>query len=282
MNKLLQAMDKVRKSEHASPIRFDEQRIEREFSTLGTFIGKESSPNREVQVKYSKTKVQTNDPKILKKNKILSINDDDRETTNQLRYLRTQVLDKLKAIGGNSLLITSANSYEGKTFTSINLGVSIAKEFDKTVLIIDADLRKSSHNHCVFSKDFFDLDVDKGLVDYLEGNAEIPEILINPGIPKLTLIPSGKPTPNAAELLNSAKMQEMMAEIKKRYPSDRLIIVDGPPLIQYPDPIILSRFVDGVLLIVEAEKTSSEDLRKVIANLKDIPIIGTVLNKNKG
>ena len=194
--------------------------------------------------------------------------------------MRTQILKKLKAIGGNSLLITSANSFEGKTFTSINLGVSVSKEFDKSVLIVDADLRKPSNGHRALAEDFFSFHVNKGLSDYLNGNAEIPDIMINPGISKLVIIPSGKPADNAAELLNSQKMEVMMTEIKSRYP-DRLVIVDTPPVNRYTDAIILSRFVHGILIVVEIEKTSCDDLRKVMNSLKDVPILGTVLNKAK-
>ena len=144
--------------------------------------------------------------------------------------------------------------YEGKTFTSINLGVSIAKEFDRTVLIIDADIRRPTRQHTDFSTEFFSLKVEKGLTDYLEGEADIEDILINPGIDKLTLIPGGMPVDNSPELLNSARMEEMMLEIKSRYPSDRLVIVDGPAILHFPDASILHRYVDGVLPVVEVGK----------------------------
>ena len=73
----------------------------------------------------------------------------------------------------------------------------------------------------------------------------------------------------------------MMLEIKSRYPSDRVVIVDGPAMLPFPDALILSRYVDGVLPVIEAEKTSSEDLKKMMQQLKEVNILGTVLNKNK-
>ena len=242
---------------------------------------KKRATGRDISIRYSKTKVQVNDLEKLRNNKIFSVFDE-METTDQIKILRTQVLKKLKAIGGNTILVTSANPYEGKTFTSINLGVSIAKEFDRTVLIIDADLRKPTKKHTAFSTEFFSLNVEKGLTDYLMGECEIPDILINPGIAKLTLIPSGKPVYNAPELLNSLRMEEMMAEIKSRYSSDRLVIVDGPAMLPFPDAVILSRYVDGVLPVVEVEKTSTEDLKKMMDRLKGTQVFGTVLNKNRG
>ncbi|MCB2146379.1 MAG: AAA family ATPase [Deltaproteobacteria bacterium] len=234
-----------------------------------------------VRVRYSKTKVQVNDPEKLRNNKIFSVFDE-MEMTDQIKILQTQILKKLKSIGGNTILVTSANPYEGKTFTSINLGVSIAKEFDRTVLIIDADLRKPTKKHTAFSTEFFSLNVEKGLADYLMGEVEIPDILINPGIAKLTLIPGGRPVVNAPELLNSLRMEEMMVEIKSRYSSDRLVIVDGPAILPFPDATILSRYVDGVLPVVEVERTSKEDLKKMMDRLNGTRVLGTVLNKNRG
>jgi protein-tyrosine kinase len=240
-----------------------------------------SSSGKKVRVNYSRTQVQINDPEVLRNNRIFSVFDDI-ETTDQIKILRTQILRKLKAIGGNSILVTSANPYEGKTFTSINLGVSIAKEFDRTVLIIDADIRKPTQKHTSFSTEFFSLKVEYGLTDYLEGDADISDILINPGIDKLTLIPGGVPVDNSPELLNSGRMEEMMREIKSRYPSDRVVIVDGPAILPFTDALILSRYVDGVVPVIESEKTSSEDLKKMMLRLKEVNVLGVVLNKNKG
>jgi non-specific protein-tyrosine kinase len=242
--------------------------------------GKTSSRS-DIQISYSRTKVQAFDPETLKNNKIFSMFDDI-ETTDQIKILRTQVLKKLADIGGNSILVTSANPYEGKTFTSINLGVSIAKEFNRTVLIIDADLRKPTKRHTAFSTEFFTLDVEVGLTDYLKGEADIPDILINPGISKLTLIPSGRPVYNAPELLSSSRMEEMMSEIKSRYPADRLVIVDGPAMLPFPDALILSRYVDGVLPVVEVERTPADQLKKMMELLKETRVLGTVMNKSKG
>ena len=236
---------------------------------------------KRISVQYSKTKVQISDPEKLKNNKVVSIFEE-METTNQFKILRTQVLRKLKTIGGNSILVTSANPCEGKTFTSINLGVSIAKEFDRTVLIIDADIRRPLTEHTDFATEFFSLNVEKGLTDYLEGDAEIEDILINPGIDKLTLIPAGMPVDNSSELLNSARMEEMMAEIKSRYPSDRLVILDGPAILHFPDAMILYRYVDGVLPVIESEKTSAEQVKKMMECLQEVNILGAVLNKNRG
>jgi non-specific protein-tyrosine kinase len=276
MSFLIKAAEKARKQGKGEAVLRD-KKVEVDRAIRQTVLPTKKPEKREVEVNYVRTRVQSHDKERLKDNKIISLFDDI-EVTDQIKLLQTQIMKRLKTSGGNSLLVTSANSYEGKTFTSINLGISVSREFDKTVLIVDADLRKPRNRHSALSEDFFSLQVSKGLSDYLKGNAEIPEIMINPGIDKLVIIPSGRPADNAAELLNSSKMEVMMTEIKSRYP-DRLVIVDTPPVNQYTDAIILSRFVHGILIVVEVERTSGEDLRKVMNTLKDVPIVGTVLNK---
>jgi len=236
----------------------------------------------ELNINYSKTKIKKIEDHVLKKGKVISLFHD-LEKIDQIKTLRTQVLSKLKEIGGNCLLVTSANPYEGKTFTTINLGVSIAQELDRTVLIVDADLKNHSNfnHHKSFGKDFFGIHLDEGLSNYLLGQAELKDLLINPGIERLVLLPAGRPLPNSSEMLGSPKMEKLINDIKYRYPSDRIIIFDSSSLLKSADPLVLTHYVDGILLVVEEEKTTIEDLEKVNELLKDKPVIGTVINKTK-
>jgi len=177
----------------------------------------------------------------------------------------------MEGIGGKSLLITSCRPHEGKTITAVNLAVSIAHKVDQTALLVDADLREP----CVHR--YLDLDVQEGLSDYLLNRGEIPNLLINPGIDRLVVLPSGLPVPNSAELLVSPRMTSFITEAKKRY-KDRFIIFDSPCLV-WSDAVGFSNFVDAILLVVEAEKTLVEDLRHAAEMLKGRPVIGTVFNK---
>jgi non-specific protein-tyrosine kinase len=220
------------------------------------------------------------DPDTLRKNKIISLFHD-KEMTDQIKLLRVQILRRMEQLSGNTLLITSAKPREGKTFTAINLGISIAQEMDRTVLLVDADLKHPSMQHSDFASDFFSVNAQKGLSDYLLGQAEIPDLLLNPGIPKLTILPGGGPLSNSAELLGSPRMEMLVKEVKQRYP-ERFIIFDSSSVLISADPLVFSRFVDGVLLVVEAEKTSKKELGRALELLKDRPIVGTLFNKSKG
>jgi len=233
----------------------------------------------EVQVSYSETNVHKIDHRDLLKNRVFSKSRED-GITDHFNLLRLQILNKLEEIGGNSLLITSANPGEGKTFTAINLGIHLARELNRTVLLIDADLRNPTTRHYDFASDFFSIKTDQGLADYLLGQAEMKDILMNPGIDKFTILPAGRSLPNSAEILGSLKMATLVDEMKKRYPDDRIIIFDTPSLL-CADPMVLSRYVDAVLLVVEQEKTTARDLHRATELLKNTKILGTILNKSK-
>jgi len=232
-----------------------------------------------LDISYSKTKVTKIENNVLKKGKVLS-HFYDTEKIDQIKTLRTQILNSLDKIKGNSFLVTSANPYEGKTFTSINLGVSIAQEMQRTVLIVDCDLKDhSKKKHKQFAQDFFGLSTTKGLSDYLLGNAEISDILLNPGIERLVIVPAGKTLPNSAELLSSPKMAALVDDFKNRYPSDRIIIYDCSALLAHTDSLVLSKYVDGILLVVEEKRTTNDQIKKVMELLKDKLVIGSIINK---
>jgi non-specific protein-tyrosine kinase len=160
--------------------------------------------------------------------------------------------------------------------------VSIAQQLDRTVLLVDADLRKHANKHHKdFAIDFFGTDLNEGLSNYLLGQAELPDLLVNPGIDRLVLLPAGRALPNSAELLGSPRMVRLVNDIKSRYSDDRVIIFDSSSLLTSADPLVLSRYVDGVLLVVEHEKTTAEQLKKSTELLMDKPVFGTIMNKSR-
>jgi non-specific protein-tyrosine kinase len=282
MSKLRKALQRAKDaSERTVPSRSVERKvIARPFTKEAKTIAHPVLERDEIKITYSKTKVQKVDPEILRKNKILSLFKANK-TTDQVEGLRTQLLTKLKEINGNSILVTSVHPGEGKTFTSINLGVSIAQQLDRTVLLIDADLRDPWKNHYDFSLDFWGIKTEKGLSDYLMENASIEELLVNPGIDKLTILPGGKPVPNSAELLASKRMEQFVRDVKQRYGSNRICIFDCPAILRYTDPLVFAHLIDGVLLVLEAERTTPEELKKAIGLFKDCTILGMVFNKSK-
>jgi non-specific protein-tyrosine kinase len=277
MSKLKKALAKA--SENRG---FDNQRVIRggikPTAPANLKLDEVEKQKSKLDIRYSKTKVQKIENNILKKGRVIS-HFHDSETIDQIKTLRTQILNSLDKIHGNSFLVTSANPYEGKTFTSINIGVSIAQEMQRTVLIVDCDLKSHTKKHKQFAQDFFGLEITKGLSDYLLGNAEIPDILLNPGIERLVIVPAGTTLPNSAELLSSPKMAALVDDFKNRYPSERIIIYDCSALLAHTDSLVMTKYVDGILLVVEEKRTSTEQIKKVMELLKDKPVIGSIINK---
>ena len=220
---------------------------------------------------YFKTRKLPVDFSQLRQNRIIPICHGN-AAADRIKILRTQVLNRMVKEGKNTLLITSANPGEGKTLTAINLAISISHEMDRTTLLVDSDLRKPSIHS------YFGFESGPGLSDYLKNGARLSDLLVSPGIEKLVILPGGTPMTNSSELLGSPRMESLVKELKERY-ADRFIIFDSCSLLSYADPLVFSRFMDGILIVVEAEKTTRNDLKRTLEMLGDKPVIGTLLNK---
>lgn len=283
MSKFKKALEKAKESREFSSQKTSKineirgHKLKNDNTKKTSQLAKEYS---DLQVAYTQTKINKIDDRLMKKSKIYSLFHEF-EITDQIKTISTQIIHQLDMIGGNCFMVTSSNPGEGKTFTSINLGVSIAHELNRTVLLIDADLRTPTKEHKNFANDFFRMKTNKGLSDYLVNGAEISELLINPGIERLVLLPGGKTIDNSAEYLGSTRMESMIKEMKSRYMSDRIIIIDAPGMLVAADSLIISKYVDGILLVVEENRTTTDQLKKTMQLLKDKPVIGSVINKVK-
>jgi protein-tyrosine kinase len=189
----------------------------------------------------------------------------------QFKRLRTQILKKMRARMENTILVTSAARGEGKTTTALNLAISFAQGLNETVLLIDADLRKPGMHHSL------GIEVEKGLVDYLRGEAELADLLIKTEIPKLSLLPSGDPPENPSELLGSERMSQLIQEVRSRY-EDRFIILDTSPINVFADTAILASMVEGVLLVIKDGVTPQEYVHRAISQLDNSKMLGICLN----
>ena len=190
------------------------------------------------------------------------------------KILRTQILRRTREKGWKTLMVTSALPGEGKTFTSINLAITFAKEFDQTVLLVDCDLRRQGiHKQLGFAS-------PTGLIDYLDQDRPLQDLLIWPGIDKLTLISGGRTIQESTELLGSAKMKALVAEMKNRY-DDRYVIFDTPPILGGADTIAFAPLVDCIIMVVEAERTPRRDIAKCLELLPQEKFLGFVLNRHQ-
>jgi protein-tyrosine kinase len=202
----------------------------------------------------------------------LTVNGSDQALWEAYKLLRTHILHRTKREGRNTLMVTSPLPNEGKTLTTINLAIAISQKIGQTVLLVDSDLRNPSIHR------YLDLPLGPGLVDYLISGYPIAESLVHPeGLANLVVLPAGKSASDAAELLGSPVMLDLVKELKHFYP-DRYVLFDLPPLV-YADPLAFAPLVDGILLIAEAGRTPREEIVRAVELLKEFPVLGFVLNK---
>jgi len=209
--------------------------------------------------------------KVISGQKLVTFYDPDSVASEQFRKLRTQLLRLHLPQPPRTILVTSAKAGEGKTLISANLAAGIAHEFHAYALLVDSDLRSPSLGN------WFGISNGYGLSDYLVGRKEIPELLIKTEIERLRILLGGTLQDNATELIGSARMEALIKELKSRY-SDRYIIFDSTPLLATSEPEILSKLVDGILIVVRAGETPRETVKQAISSLEKEKILGVVLN----
>jgi len=170
-----------------------------------------------------------------------------------------------------TLVLTSPGPQEGKTMTLCNLGIAMAQN-SKKVLLVDADIRKPRLHHV------FGADNKEGLSNYLSGNSGFDVLIKNTEIHQLSVVTGGYNAPNPSELISSKKMDEFIKIVKGKFD---IILFDTPPVAIVTDAVVLAQKTDGVIVVVESGSTSKRVLPRIIRNLEDakIKITGLILNR---
>jgi len=202
---------------------------------------------------------------------IIRFTEEDAHITEEYRKLKSVILTMMQQKANqNIVMVTSSESGEGKSLTATNLALVLAQECDRTVLLIDADLRRPTlHTYMGFKPAL-------GLADCIADGIDVGHALVRTAIPKLTFLSAGKRTSTPAELLSSERMKELMREIKDRY-RDRFIILDTPPSLIFSETRVLSTYADGILFIVK-EGVPAGSVRDALSTLKGSPVLGIVYN----
>ena len=203
---------------------------------------------------------------------IVCITDPLSSVSEQFKKLKARVLNKMSQRDlQNTIMVTSADVGEGKSIVSINLAVALANEIDKTVLLVDTDMRKPSIHK------YFGFEPKYGLSDYLTDKVTLHDVLIKTGIGKLVILPAGNISDNSAELLSSEKMKMLVYELKHRY-KDRYIIFDSPPLLVTADPLLIGTHMDGIVFVIQEGRTSQQSAMQSLSLMKGWNILGIVFN----
>ena len=224
---------------------------------------------------YTHSKTVAIDTRLALKNHCVALSPDYFEANNYYKVLRTQLRRMKEEKPLKTLMVTSACQNEGKTVTAINLAATFAREYNHTVLLVDADLRMQMvHRYLGYESRL-------GLLDYLEGKAAVSDIMVWPGIDKLTIISGERVVDESSEMIGSKRMQALMDELKQRY-DDRFIIFDAPPVLGVADVLAMAPLVDGIIVVVGAGVTSRKSLKEAIELLPQEQIVGFVLNRFTG
>jgi Mrp family chromosome partitioning ATPase len=191
------------------------------------------------------------------------------------KMLRTQVMRRMQELGTNTLAVLGASKGDGKTLTSINLAIAIAADLGHNALLVDLDLRNPSvHRRLGFEPDV-------GIDDCLLSRRPVWEAMVKvQGYYRLTILPARCATTQSSELIAGRGMADLIGELKTRY-QNRILIFDLPPVLVADDALALSRHVQAGLFVVAEGRTSREDVKRSLVLLKDMRIVGTVLNRSR-
>lgn len=225
-----------------------------------------------------RNKVIINEDRLTEKN-ILTMSNDNVLVAEEFRLIKRSLLINAFTSGdnaivnGNIIMVTSSQPNEGKTYCALSLALSMAKEKDLNVLLVDADVAKPDIMQTMGVKG------DKGLIDVIgDDSIDLSECILRTDIRNLSILPAGKKHSFTTELLASEKMGNIIDEIAQRY-HDRVIVIDSPPVLASSASSVLAMHVGQVLFVVEADRTSEDEAKEALHLIKNCKNINLILNK---
>jgi len=206
------------------------------------------------------------------KHKLLVLPDDPGPAARSYRMLRAQLLRRIRGENRRAIGIVSAVDGEGKTLTAVNLALSIAADPNHSAVLLDLDLRRPS-----IAK-LLELPIANGFESWLDGRVAFEQLCYSlAGVERLTIVPTVSPVAGSSEALAQNRTQKLLAAMKLDT-SDRILIIDLPPVLLTDDFLTIAPLLDGVLLVAREGVTKREDLERVAELLGSTPLLGTVLN----
>lgn len=204
----------------------------------------------------------------------------EREIAEQYRHIKRPLL--ARALGRGMprqqnctvIMVSSALAGEGKTFSSINLALSMARETDASVLLVDADTSKPQVSKALGLQD------EPGLVDaLLDESIDVESLVELTNVPKLAVLPAGRAAGSAAELLASERMARILHRLQAQSPS-RIILLDCPPLLITNEAKAIIDSVGQAVLVVRANETPQQAVLDAIGHFREDQFVGLVLNQS--
>lgn len=189
------------------------------------------------------------------------------------KMLRTRLLQRMRTNRWTRVGISSARAGAGKTVTAINTAISIAREPNRRVILVDLDLRRPSIAR------YLGIEPKHDLSDYLLRNVSIDDIVVRTSIERLLIVPATTTHDNSSELLSSNRMRELMQQLSADT-GGSIFIFDFPPMLDADDLLAFSPNIDALLFVVADCETRRADLEQAEDMIKELDILGVVLNKS--
>lgn len=215
----------------------------------------------------------TGDGLELKNQLLVTAIDPHTQAAEEYRKLKSVVVKLTKSASFlNMLMVTSSIGSEGKSVTAANLALSLAQEFDHTVLLVDADIRKPTLHS------YLGIENKVGLSDCLLDGVDVKDALIRTGAGKLSFLSAGRSVSNPVEMFTSQRFKDFFLEMKNRY-HDRYIIIDTPPVLPFAETRSLSAIVDGIVLVAKEGLVTLHNIEEAMECLKGTTMLGIVYNE---
>ncbi|MFZ5523291.1 MAG: CpsD/CapB family tyrosine-protein kinase [Pseudomonadota bacterium] len=269
MERIKQAIEKVKKQHSSEAGRFTQPHPDNQ-GTAFTPLSPQANIDLE-DFRYTHTRVVKLQLAHLENKRVVAFNKNDPKSL-IFDLLRTKVLQKMEENGWRTLAITSPTPEAGKTVVAINLAMSIAQQTNKTAMLVDFDLRRPKIGACL------GIPMEKSLNDLLDGTSELPDVLVNPDLPRLVVLPTRNPVKKSSETLSSKKIANLIRDLRERYES-RIVIFDLPPVLGIDDAIALLPQIDCVLMVVANGMSTKREIEDSLHHLPATKLIGIVLNK---
>ncbi len=261
MSRIYRALEKLEE---------EKRKKEREEPSLKAFEEKSGPVQAEPTVKFPKQEVEEKLALPPKEEPPVLIVKPGSIAGEEFRKLKVQIFHRLPT-PPHSILVTSAVPQEGKTMVAVNLAITISREINKKVILIDGDLRSPKIR-------FQRRKSSKGLSNYLSDGTPLSEILIDSELENLSVIEAGPSTSRSPELIGSRKMGELLKAVAESG-ENPYVIIDSPPIISTAEPMLLAKMVDGIVLVVMADQTPKQAISRALKGIDREKIIGVVLNQ---
>lgn len=242
--------------------------------------GSEASTKSEPSMSSSNNNFKIDEDRLKEQN-ILTLNNDNVLIAEEFRLIKRSLLINAFTGGenaienGNIIMVTSSLPNEGKTYCAMSLALSMAKEKDLNVLLVDADVSKPDVMKTFGEKNH------KGLIDVIgDDSVDLRDCIVKTDLKNLSILPAGKKHSFTTELLASEKMGNIIDELAQRY-HDRVIVIDSPPALASSASSVLAMHVGQILFVVEADRTSEEEVKEALQLVKSCKNVNLILNKAK-